>query len=970
MTSAFEGVPYLIYEALAMGVPVVVPALPGNVEVMRDTGGVLVDERDDPDAYADAICRLAESDDLRARMGSSGRSRMLEQFSLRAMAARHEEIYSDLLVHRQVTALPDHPPLPAPLRLCNRPVTGTPLVSVVTPCFNHGRYLSSYLEAIRGQDYPEIEVIIVDDASTDPETVAVLRQIEQDGDARVIWQEANRGPSAARNRAIDAANGRYVLPVDSDNILLEGSVRSLVEQLQTAGEQIGFIYPGFEYFGTRDYRYQPPAYNLFRLLQGNYVDTCSLLDREIFDAGFRYGEDIELGHEDWDLALALGAREVYGQPSRMPVMRYRKQGFTRSDAVEYLRLPFYEEIQERRPELFGFARDIGSWGRYSGPAIKIKARWNPALSLIATGPVDFASEEGIGLVEALQRQSCADFELLVECELAPRLDSPVVRRIPPGLATSVVGRLEEALVLARGRYVMAARNPLEVLSDPTTVEKLTRAFGIDQRLDAVALADLGPSPSNFPFRLVDEVPQNAIAHAVAWRRRGREFGGLTICGPVETHSVATELHRAGATMYWRHFPSHGSQLLEAAADVEPGGVLDVVDARPRAGDRPTRLEADQRLDVAPAIPAMPHDQVIRWTWSPAWMPPETVPLVRHVHVDGSHRIITTDRTPPADYKIEFDLGSIQRFAPPGTIRLVRRGGAFLTAPRGSERRDDDQELGHLEEAPLPLFVAIERATLADGSETLVLASDRDPTRALARELTFLGFIEGYPNEPVARPAYTKVSTDVAAGQAVLVRVLDYQSRRHRYRTAASYEQPVGAGEVATPLGRLSTVQTRGAIAVRIDGRGRIATDRYSPTRSSPDVRELAKWSLAPVRWRGFGHRYGRARAVVRRGGDSARLAAGAVTHLGPGRAARPSEWLQVGFLYEDSAPGRTELFAATHPVLDDQFVTDRPSQASDMGYRDVQSIGYADEVAPSTRALANDRVAIPWASRFGLLTRG
>jgi hypothetical protein len=276
----------------------------------------------------------------------------------------------------------------------------------------------------------------------------------------------------------------------------------------------------------------------------------------------------------------------------------------------------------------------------------------------------------------------------------------------------------------------------------------------------------------------------------------------------------------------------------------------------------------------------------------------------------------------------------------------------------------------LEEAPLPLFVGIERASLQDGSETLVFASDRDPTRALARELTFLGFIEGYPNEPVAGPAYTKLSTNVAAGQAVLVRVLDYQSRRHRYRTATSYEQSVGAGEIATPLGRLSTVQTRGAIAVRIDGRGRIATDGYSPTYSSPDVRELAKWSLAPVRWRGFGHRYGRARAVLRRGGDSVRLAAGAVTQLGPGRAGRPSEWRQVGFLYGDPAPGRTQLFVATHPVLEDHFVTDRPSQATDMGYRDVQSIGYVDEVAPSTRASESDRVSIPWASRFGLVTRG
>ena len=47
MTSTFEGVPYVMYEALAMGVPVVVPALPGNIELVGQGGGVLIDPRDE-----------------------------------------------------------------------------------------------------------------------------------------------------------------------------------------------------------------------------------------------------------------------------------------------------------------------------------------------------------------------------------------------------------------------------------------------------------------------------------------------------------------------------------------------------------------------------------------------------------------------------------------------------------------------------------------------------------------------------------------------------------------------------------------------------------------------------------------------------------------------------------------------------------------------------------------------------------
>ena len=61
----------------------------------------------------------------------------------------------------------------------------------------------------------------------------------------------DRGPSVARNRAIAECSGRYVLPVDADNMLLPDAVERLVSQLQMAGEQIGFVYQNCQYFGNR-----------------------------------------------------------------------------------------------------------------------------------------------------------------------------------------------------------------------------------------------------------------------------------------------------------------------------------------------------------------------------------------------------------------------------------------------------------------------------------------------------------------------------------------------------------------------------------------------------------------------------------------------------------------------------------------------------------------------------------------------
>ena len=963
MTSVFEGVPYVIYEALAMGVPVVAPDLPGNTEVMDGTGGVLVTQRDDPGAYAEAIGKFVEDEALRGHVGASGRARMLESFSLRGMAARHEELYDALLADRDAPPRRPYPvSLPSPLRFSGRPTQEHPLVSVVTPCFNHGRYLPDLIAGVVAQDYPAIEVIIVDDASTDPLTIETLAQLEASGRAMVVRQELNGGPSTARNRAISLAKGRYILPVDADNILLPGAVRSMVEQLQAAGERVGFIYPGFKYFGNRDYTFQPPAYNLFSLMAGNYVDTCSLLDREIFDAGLTYPADIKLGHEDWDLVLTLGARDVIGEPSRQPVMLYRKHGFTRSDLVEYLRLPFWREIRGRHPELFSSEDDSGTWGSYRGPALRTKAIWSPALSIICSEPLDFDTPEGAAVLSGVEQQSCGDFELIAECRRLPAAGTCAIRRLPPGLAASTAERLVEALDLSLGRYLLVLAAPADVFADRTAVEKLLRGLYFNPELSAVALTHAG-ALGRFPFRLLEQAQPEFSAHAVAWRRdiAGSPADEVLLTDGNEIEQLARIIHRRSATVQWRHFPANAHATSNVVA--RPACALAFGGRRGRSAPPSRRLEPRTACAADPALPAVGEDRVSRWAASAAWMPPETRPLVRHAQLGGDRRILSNRREPPEGFKIEFDLGSIQAFSPPGTVRLIVRDGRPITVERGSERLPDDIELGHLEEAPLPLFIGVERAVLPDGAETLVAATKRDQLRASARELTFLGFIESFPQEPVHAPGYTAPPP----GQ-VLARFVDRRHRCHRYGVLTGSPPDPGAGELAAVLGQLALEQGPRSIPVWLDDRGRICTDRYSPTEPSPGPRQLARWTAAPASWRRFGNRSGRARAVGRRAVDSA-LALSI-------HARRQSERTtgRDSIHRADRLPPRTSR-ATANPAFRRDASGARRSVRHRHGARgDAPRICAGHEPRlhrPRARALggACAPVAIPRASRFGLAAR-
>jgi ketosteroid isomerase-like protein len=180
MTSLFEGVPFVIYEALAMGLPVVAPALPGNVELMDADSGVLIAPRDDARAYADAIERLLGDPAARAAMGERSRARIRERFSVRRMAERHEALYAELLERRPPR--PPRPPAAAarePLRLERTPPPERS-VAVIVPCFRHGLYLPECLDSIRAQTLPAAQVIVVDDGSDDPETRSALEALDPD----------------------------------------------------------------------------------------------------------------------------------------------------------------------------------------------------------------------------------------------------------------------------------------------------------------------------------------------------------------------------------------------------------------------------------------------------------------------------------------------------------------------------------------------------------------------------------------------------------------------------------------------------------------------------------------------------------------------------------------------------------------------------------------------------------------------
>jgi len=207
----------------------------------------------------------------------------------------------------------------------------TPVVSIVMPCFNHGEFVLDAAASALGQEGIAVELIIVNDGSTDAATNRILEEFSHPL-ARVIQSE-NRGPAAARNLAISSARGRYVLPLDADDRIAPGYARDAAAVLD-AQAGVGIVYGGAEYFGERSGTWPLPPFDVPAILLENLVFNSMVFRRSDWERTGGYDEQMREGWEDWDFVLSLVALGVGVQQLQQTVYFHRVRTGSRDDSLD------------------------------------------------------------------------------------------------------------------------------------------------------------------------------------------------------------------------------------------------------------------------------------------------------------------------------------------------------------------------------------------------------------------------------------------------------------------------------------------------------------------------------------------------------------------------------------------------------------------------------------------------------------
>ena len=243
------------------------------------------------------------------------------------------------------------------------------MISVIVPCYNSARYLEDCIRSILSQDVA-LEVLLVDDASTDGSGALADALAAQDGRVRVFHREKNGGVSRARNLALEGARGEWVTFVDADDLLPEGALRTLLAAARGGAEIVCGSHEEWDEQGKRT-RFRPEGRIrgkdarrdretvVRRLIEGDsvYNIMCNKLHSRamLLRARIRLAQDVRIGE---DALFNIRAFEA-------------AKGFVYVDEVTYLyrvhassamRSATQGEFERQKPFFEALQRQLAEYG--------------------------------------------------------------------------------------------------------------------------------------------------------------------------------------------------------------------------------------------------------------------------------------------------------------------------------------------------------------------------------------------------------------------------------------------------------------------------------------------------------------------------------------------------------------------------------------------------------------------------------
>jgi hypothetical protein len=241
-----------------------------------------------------------------------------------------------------------HQDVPLQLREADPPA---PTVSVIIPCYGQAEFLEEAVASVVAQTWTDWEIVIVDDGSPDDTAQTARRLVAQHPNRRIqLLSQPNQGVSVARNNGIAISTGRYILPLDADDMIQPQMLERTVALLES-NRSVSIAYTDWQVVGATSSILRAGPWELASMCVVNRIPYCSLYRRGVWAATGGYNPKQGLW-EDFDFWLACIERGVQAERVAEPLFLYRARPGTRSDDAEPRRAQLFRDLARNHPALF------------------------------------------------------------------------------------------------------------------------------------------------------------------------------------------------------------------------------------------------------------------------------------------------------------------------------------------------------------------------------------------------------------------------------------------------------------------------------------------------------------------------------------------------------------------------------------------------------------------------------------------
>ena len=250
-------------------------------------------------------------------------------------------------------------PLPVEIprfRACYSSCPPTSRVAVVIPLYNYQKFIIETLNSILAQTYKDIDVIVVDDASTDDSAQVAQQWLQENAcsfsSTTLLQNQVNSGLSLTRNAGIEYSNAEYIMLLDADNLLLPECIECCVNTLDHSTAAMTF--PELEVFGDAQGVMGSCDWQPLKLKHGNYIDAMSMVRKAHWVALGGYTRQ-DLGWEDYDFWCKMVRYGFWGEHIPRVLAKYRVHNTSMLRTVT--------EVSDAKKEIIHLMNERHSWLR-------------------------------------------------------------------------------------------------------------------------------------------------------------------------------------------------------------------------------------------------------------------------------------------------------------------------------------------------------------------------------------------------------------------------------------------------------------------------------------------------------------------------------------------------------------------------------------------------------------------------------